>query len=70
MKTVSICDNETSKIYPDLNPMAPQEQVYRLKKLTETEAYMLDESEVCERLARKIKHFNTITRIVDTALTT
>ena len=31
---MSIYDNETiSKIYPDLNPMAPQEpETYRLKK--------------------------------------
>ena len=32
---MSIYDNETSKIYPDLNPTAPQEpQTYRLKKFT------------------------------------
>ena len=53
--TMSIYHNETSKIYPDLNPTAPQEpQTYRLKKLTETEAYLLDEIEVFERLAIKI----------------
>ena len=53
--TMSIYDNETNKIYPDLNPTAPQEpQTYRLKKLTEIEAYLLDEIEVCERLAIKI----------------
>ena len=42
---MSIYDNETtSKIYLDLNPTAPQEpQTYRLKKLTEIEAYLLDE---------------------------
>ena len=40
---MSIYDNET-KIYPDLNPTAPQEpQTYRLKKLTEIEAFFLDE---------------------------
>ena len=44
---MSIYDNETIKIYPDLNPMTPQElQAYRLKKLTEIEAYLLDEIEV------------------------
>ena len=36
---MSIYDNDT-KICPDLNPSAPQEpQTYRLKKLTETEAF-------------------------------
>ena len=47
-------DNETTKIYPDLSPTAPQEpQTYRLKKLTEIEAYLLDENEVRERIAKK-----------------
>ena len=65
---MSIYDNETSKIYPDLNPTAPQKpQAYRLKKLTEIEVYFLDEIEVRERLA---KRFNTITSIVDTGLIT
>ena len=52
---MSIYDNETtSKIYPDLNPTASQEpQTYRLKKLTEIEAYLLDEIEVRERIAKK-----------------
>ena len=68
---MSICDNETSKIYPDLNPTAPQEpQTYRLKKLTETEVYLHDEIEVRERIAKKMKRFNTITGIVDTGLIT
>ena len=41
---MSIYDNET-KIYPDLNPSAAQEsQTYRLKKLTEIEAFCLDEA--------------------------
>ena len=66
---MSIYDNETNKIYPDLNPTAPQEpQAYRLKKLTEIEAYLLDEIEVRKRLAKKMKRFNTITSIVDTVL--
>ena len=69
---MSIYDNETtSKIYPDLNPTAPQEpQTYRLKKLTEIEAYLLDEIEVREQIAKKTKRFNTITGIVDTGLIT
>ena len=51
---MSIYDNET-KIYPDLNPTVPQEQqTYRLKKLTEIEAFFLDEIEVCERIAKKL----------------
>ena len=67
---MSIYDNETN-IYPDLNPSAPQEpQTYRLKKLTEIEAYLLDEIEVCERFDKKMKRFNTITGIVDTGLIT
>ena len=63
-------DNET-KIYPNLNPTASQEpQTYRLKKLTEIEAFFLDEIEVCKRTAKKMKQFNTITGIVDTGLIT
>ena len=52
---MSIYDNETtSKIYPDLNPTTPQEpQIYRLKKLNEIEAYLLDEVEVREQNAKK-----------------
>ena len=52
---MSIYDNETtSKIYPDLNPTAAQEpQTYHLKKLTGIEAYLLDEIEVCEPIAKK-----------------
>ena len=68
---MSICDNETSKIYPDLYPTAPQEpQTYRLKKQIEIEAFFFDEIEVRERLAKRTKRFNTITGIVDTDLIT
>ena len=68
---MSIYDNETSKIYPDLNPTAPQEpQTYHLKKLTEIEACLLNEIEVRERLAKKMKRFNTIIDIVDMGLIT
>ena len=68
---MNIYDNEISNIYPDLNPTAPQEpQTYRLKKLTEIEAYLLDEIEVREQIAKKTKRFNTITGIVDTGLIT
>ena len=59
------------KIYPDLNPTAPQEpQTYRLNKLSEIEAYFINEIEVREQIAKKIKRFNTITGIVDTGLIT
>ena len=50
---MSIYDNETSKIYPDLYLVAPKEpQAYQLKKLTVIEAYLLDEIEICERLEK------------------
>ena len=67
---MSIYSNET-KIDPDLNPTAAQElQSYRLNKLSEIEAYFLNEIEVREQIAKKIKRFNTITGIVDTGLIT
>ena len=67
---MSIYDNET-KIYPDLNHAASQEpQTYRLKKLTEIEAFLLEEIEVRELIAKKMKRFNTIIGIVDTGLIT
>ena len=67
---MSIYNNET-KIYPDLKPTAPREpQTYRLNKLGETEAYFLNEIEVREQIAKKMKRFNTITGIVDTGLIT
>ena len=67
---MSICDTET-KIYPDLEPTAPQEpQKYRLNKLSQIDEYFLNEIEVCEQIAKKIKRFNTITGIVDTSLIT
>ena len=50
---MSIYNNET-KIYPDLNPTAPQEpQSYRLSKLSGIEAYFLNEVEVREQIAKK-----------------
>ena len=52
---MSIYNNDT-KIYPHLNSTAQQEpQAYRLQKLTEIETFFLDESEVHERIAKKIK---------------
>ena len=60
-----IYDDETN-IYPDLNPSPPQEpQSYRLQKLTEIEAYLLNEIEVRDRIAKKMKRFNAITGIGD-----
>ena len=69
---MNIYNNETTrKIYPDLNPTAPQEpQTYRLEKLTEIEAFFLDEIEVRERIVKKMKRYNTIRVIVDTDLIT
>ena len=69
---MSIYNNEiTRKMYPHLNPPTPQEpQRYRFKKLMEIEAYLLDEIDVCERIAKKMKRFNTITGIVDIGLIT
>ena len=53
---MSIYNNET-KIYPDLNPTAPQEaQSYRLNKLSEIEAYFLNEIDVGEQNAKKWNH--------------
>ena len=67
---MNICDNET-KIYPNLNSTAPQEpQTYRLNKLSEIDAYFLNEIEVREQMAEKIKRFNTITDIVETGIIT
>ena len=67
---MSIYDNET-ELYPDLNPRAPQEpQTYRLNKLSEIEAYFLNEIEVRQQMVKKMKWFNTITGIVDTGLIT
>ena len=52
---MSIYENKT-KIYSDLNPSAPQEpQAYRLQKLTEIETFFLDEIEIRERIAKKMK---------------
>ena len=67
---MGIYDNET-KIYPDLNTSASQEtEAYQLKKLTEIEVFFLDEVEFRERIAIKMKRFNTITSIMDTGLVT
>ena len=50
---MSIYDNET-KIYPNLNPTAPQEpQSYWLNKLYDIEAFFFfDEVEVREQIAK------------------
>ena len=65
-----VYENKT-KIYPGLNPTAPQEpQSYRLNKLSEIEAFFLDEIEVREQIAKKMKRSNTITGMVDTGLIT
>ena len=67
---MSVDDNET-KIYSDLNPTAPQEpQTYLLKKLSEIEAYFINEIQVREQIVKKMKRFNSITGILDTGLIT
>ena len=67
---MSIYGNET-KIYPDLNPTAPQEpQTYHLNKLSKIEGYFISEIEVREKIAQKMKWFNTTTGIIDTGLIT
>ena len=72
---MSVYDNDTSKIYPTLGPSAlPSQEVntqtYRLAKISEIEAYFLDEIDAREKLAKKIKHFSTITAVLDTSLIT
>ena len=72
---MSVYDNDTSKIYPTLGPSAPPSQevnpqTYRLAKISEIEAYFLDEIDIREKLAKKIKRFNTITAVLDTSLIT
>ena len=68
---MGIYENETSRIYSGLGPTTPQEpQSYRLNKLSEIEAYFLNEIEVHEQIAKKMKRSNTITGIVDTDLVT
>ena len=50
---MSVYDNKT-KIYPDLTPSAPQEpQSCRLNKLSEIEAYFLNENDVREQISKK-----------------
>ena len=66
---MGICDNETSKIYSELNRTAPQEpQACCLKSLTEIKGNLLDEKELCERLIKKMIQFNTITNVMNTGL--
>ena len=69
---MSIYDNETSEIYPDLNPTAllQESQAYRLRKLTEIEAYLFDEIEVRRRQVKKKKRINMATSIKDAGLIT
>ena len=67
---MSTYDNET-KIYADLNPAAPQEpRTYCLSKLSEIDAFFLNEIEECEQSTKKIKRSITILSIVDTSLIT
>ena len=43
---------------------------YHLNKLNEIEAFFLDQIDTRERIAKKMKRFNTITGTVDTGLIT
>ena len=62
--------NET-KIYPHLKHTAPQEsQTYRLNKLSEIEAFFLNEIEKCEQKAKRIKQSIIILSIADISLIT
>ena len=70
---MSVYDNDTSKVYPTLGPSAPPSQevnpqTYRLAKISEIEAYFLDEIDAREKLAKKIKRFRTITAVLDRSL--
>ena len=68
---MSIYDNNTSKTYQHLNLTEPLDlHTYHLKELTEIETYLLDEIEVRERLAKKMKRFNTTLSLIDTGLIT
>ena len=72
---MSVYDNDTSKIYPTLSPSVPPSQevnpqTFRLAKISEIEAYFLDEIDTREKLAKKIKRFSTITAVLDTSLIT
>ena len=65
-----IYDNET-KIYPDLNPTAPQEpQTYWLNKLSKIEAFFLNEIEKSEQKTKKVKRSITILSITEKSLIT
>ena len=51
---MNIYDNETSKIYPDLNTTTPQEpKAYQLNKFSEIETFFLDKIEARRRQAKK-----------------
>ena len=72
---MGVYDYDTSKIYPTLGPSAPPSQevnpqTYCLTKISEIEAYFLDETDALEKLAKKIKHFSMITAVLDTSLIT
>ena len=46
----------------------PWSHAYQLKKLIKIEAYLLDEVDITERLAKKMNAFSAITSVVDTGL--
>ena len=72
---MSVYDNDTSKIHPTLDPTAPPSQevnpqTYRLAKISEIEAYFLDEIDTREKLAKKIKRLRIMTAALHTGLIT
>ena len=54
---------ETSKLYPNLEPSAPEDQtqMYRMKKIEELEKFLRDEIQKREQLAKKFKRYGTTT---------
>ena len=49
-KIISIYNNDTRKIYPDLNPTASQDpQTYHLKNLIKIDPYLLYQTEVVKK---------------------
>ena len=72
---MSVYDNKTSKVYPDLNPMASSQQEvnpsnYRLAKISKMDAYFLNVSDKREKLAEKIKCLATVSNAICTVLIT
>ena len=74
VKTMSIYDNETSKIGSHLNPVTVSQQVnlqnYKLAKISEVETYFPDEIAKIEKLTQTMQRLATISNVYDTILIT